>query len=89
MRRSDFQLQKLLMDTAQQPDIVYLMVTDERGTILAHSGPAKIGGTYGRAVENRARVLRTNPIILRHKLQKFIFVGLDMGPIEVARGVMS
>ena len=77
------------MDTAQQPDIVYLMVTDERGTILAYSGPAKIRGTYGRVVQNRARLLYTNPVILRHKLEKFIFVGLDMGPIEVARGVMS
>ncbi|NVM26685.1 MAG: histidine kinase, partial [Desulfobacterales bacterium] len=37
MRGSGFQLQKLLMETAQQPDIVYLIVIDMKGTILAHS----------------------------------------------------
>ena len=47
MRGSGFQLQKLLMETAQQPDIVYLIVTDMKGTILAHSDPAKIGETHG------------------------------------------
>jgi two-component system sensor histidine kinase HydH len=51
MRRSDFQLQKLLTETAQQPDIVYLMVTDKRGTILAHSDSPKIGGTHRRALD--------------------------------------
>jgi two-component system sensor histidine kinase HydH len=131
MRRSDFQLQKLLMETAQQPDIVYLMVTDRRGTILAHSDPAKIGGAHGKAldlqrisrsqevegrqvsnpdgtttfevfrqfsptrrpprrhharvVDNRGRELPDNPIVLRQDLEKIIFVGLDMGPIEAAR----
>jgi two-component system sensor histidine kinase HydH len=47
MHRSGFQLQKLLTETAQQPDIVYLIVTDRKGTILAHSDPAKIGETHG------------------------------------------
>ncbi len=47
MHRSDFQLQKLLTETAQQPDIVYLIVTDRKGTILAHSDPGKIGETHG------------------------------------------
>ena len=47
MRGSGFRLQKLLMETAQQPDIVYLIVTDMKGTILAHSDPAKIRETHG------------------------------------------
>ena len=42
-----FQLQKLLMETAQQPDIDYLIVTDTHGTILADSDPSLIGEKYG------------------------------------------
>ena len=51
MHRSTFQLQKLLMETAQQPDIVYLTVTDRKGTILAHNDPAKIGESHGRDLD--------------------------------------
>jgi two-component system sensor histidine kinase HydH len=36
MQWSEFQLQQLLAETAQQPDIVYLMVTDENGKVIAH-----------------------------------------------------
>jgi len=46
-----FQLQRLLAETAQQPDINYLIVTDKDGTILAHSDPEKIGETYGRGLD--------------------------------------
>ena len=42
-----FQLQKLLMETAREPDIDYLIVTDTRGTILADSDPARLGLAYG------------------------------------------
>ncbi len=42
-----FQLQQLLSETAQQPDIVHLMVTDETGTAIAHSKPEQIGRTHG------------------------------------------
>lgn len=42
-----FQLQKLLIEMAQQPDIDYLIVTDVHGTVLAHSDPSLIGETYG------------------------------------------
>jgi len=51
MHRSTFQLQKLLMETAQQPDIVYLTVTDRKGTILAHNDPVKIGESHGRDLD--------------------------------------
>ena len=40
------QVQRLLTETAQQPDIVYLMVTDTSGRILAHSDPEKVGEVY-------------------------------------------
>ncbi len=47
MRWGGFQLQKLLMETAQQPGIDYLIVTDARGMIMADSDPARIGLSYG------------------------------------------
>jgi two-component system sensor histidine kinase HydH len=40
------QVQRLLTETAQQPDIVYLMVTDTSGRIVAHSEPEKVEGVY-------------------------------------------
>lgn len=51
MRAGGFQLQRLLMETAQQPDIVHLLVTDTEGSIVAHSDPARIGGTYGNGLD--------------------------------------
>ena len=42
----DFRLQHLLSETAEQPDILYLVVTNDRGDIIAHSDPARIGEVY-------------------------------------------
>ena len=42
-----FYLQKLLMETAQQPDIDYMIVTDGEGHILADSDPSMLGRPYG------------------------------------------
>jgi two-component system sensor histidine kinase HydH len=50
-RGGGFQLQRLLMETAQQQDIVHLLVTDTEGNILAHSDPQEIGGAYGRDLD--------------------------------------
>ena len=47
LRAGAFRLQELLMETAQQPDIAYLLVTDRAGRVLAHSDPDKIGTYYG------------------------------------------
>jgi two-component system, NtrC family, sensor histidine kinase HydH len=44
---ASFQLQTLLAETAQQPDIVHLIVTDKDGTVIAHNDHAKRGDTYG------------------------------------------
>jgi len=41
-----FQLQKLIMETAEEPDIDYLIVTDTEGKILADSDPLRIGAVY-------------------------------------------
>ncbi|MDX9785600.1 MAG: ATP-binding protein [Desulfobacterales bacterium] len=48
---NSFQLQRLLMETAQQPDIVYLLVTDVRGNILAHNDPSQIGTAYKQGLD--------------------------------------
>ena len=48
MRWSAVQLQKLLTETAQQPDILYLLVADANGKILAHGDPEHIGRRHGR-----------------------------------------
>ncbi|MEJ2283912.1 MAG: ATP-binding protein [Desulfobacterales bacterium] len=48
MHRGGFQLQQLLTETAQQPDIVYLFVTDINGNILAHNNLEAVG----KRVEN-------------------------------------
>lgn len=42
-----FQMQKLLMETAQQPDIDYIVITDSKGNILADSDPSMVGRQYG------------------------------------------
>lgn len=46
-----FQLQQLLSETAQQPDIVHLVVTDDTGKALAHNNPDKIGSMHERALD--------------------------------------
>ncbi len=51
MRGAAFRLQYLLTETAQEPDIVYLMVVDVNGNILAHSDESKVGGAYGKDLD--------------------------------------
>ena len=41
-----FKLQSLITETAQQPDIEYILVTDGRGRIHAANDPMRIGGTH-------------------------------------------
>jgi two-component system sensor histidine kinase HydH len=45
------QVQRLLTETSQQPDIVYIMVTDTSGKILAHSDPEKVGTRYDSGLD--------------------------------------
>jgi len=46
MQWGGFQLQRLLTETGKQADIVYLLVTDVNGSILAHNDVSKIGKSY-------------------------------------------
>ncbi len=42
-----FRLQRLLAETAQQEDIVYLLVTDDQGRIIAHNDADRVGTRHG------------------------------------------
>ena len=53
-RWDGFQLQKLLMETSLQPDIVHLIVTDAGGMIMASSDPEQIGSTHGKGLNLEA-----------------------------------
>ena len=47
----EFQLQKLLTETAQQPDILYLLVSDSKGTVRDHNDPSIIGREHGEGLD--------------------------------------
>ena len=51
MNRTSFQLQRLLTETAQQPDIVYLLMADSNGTILAHDNLDHIDAGHGKELD--------------------------------------
>lgn len=51
MHWGGFQLQRLLSETAQQDDIVQLLVADHTGKIIAHNNPAKVSATYGEDLD--------------------------------------
>jgi len=53
MQWGRFQLQKLLIETAQQPGIDYIVITDAGGRILADSDPSMAGEYYGADLELR------------------------------------
>lgn len=51
MRWGGAQVQRLLSETAQQKDIVYILVANAGGKILADSNPADIGKPYGESLD--------------------------------------
>ncbi|MGA8180333.1 MAG: ATP-binding protein, partial [Desulfobacterales bacterium] len=89
---NEFQLQKLLTETAQQPDIRYLMVTDENGTILAHDNPDDIGRKHGKGL-NLKKISNSKTVhwrIVRDKEGKKIFeVFSEFSPIGRGPGMGS
>ena len=54
MAWGSFQLQKLLIETAQQPGVDYFIITDTEGRILADSDPGMVGETYGTELDLEA-----------------------------------
>ncbi len=61
MRWGGAQVQQLLSETAQQKDILYILVTDADGTILADSDRANIGKPYGQGL-NFERISRSHTL---------------------------
>ncbi len=118
LRWDAWQLQKLLIETAQQPGIDYFIITDAAGTIMADSDPYRIGDFYGTDLDLKAlattktiqwrQVANTDGADTFEVYRRFaptpepftvwegrkyhasspgfvIFVGMDMGPVLVAR----
>jgi len=70
MRGGGFRLQRLLAETAQLADIVYLMVADQAGAILAHNDTGYINQKYGTELDLES-------VALNRELAWRIVVGLD------------
>lgn len=51
MQRGSFQLQRLLTETSQLPDIAHLIVTDAAGNVIAHSDLDRVGSAYGKGLD--------------------------------------
>jgi two-component system sensor histidine kinase HydH len=51
MHRGGFRLQQLLTETAQQPDIVHLLVADVDGEVIAHNNLKLVGTSYGDDID--------------------------------------
>ncbi|MEJ2658918.1 MAG: histidine kinase dimerization/phospho-acceptor domain-containing protein, partial [Desulfobacterales bacterium] len=84
------QLQKLLTETAQQSDIRYLLVTDEKGMILAHDNPRYIGQKHGKGL-NLEKISHSKNVrwrIVRGPDGKKVFeVFSEFSPIEGGPGM--
>ena len=70
-----FQLQQLLAETAQQPDIAYLIVTDETGRAIAHNNPQQIGRVHGQELDlkkiSETKILQWRQINLKENQNIF------------------
>ncbi|NLA41696.1 MAG: hypothetical protein GX874_09855 [Smithella sp.] len=77
----DFYLQKLLMETADQPDVDYLTVTDVKGHILADSDPSMLGLPYGLDLDMK-KIAQSRDIFWRQTANPE-----GAGTFEVYRGI--
>lgn len=66
-----FQLQRLIAESAQQPDIVHIIVTSSDGTVLADNKAERIGARYGTDLDLE-RIARQQTLAWR-------LVGMDDG----------
>jgi two-component system sensor histidine kinase HydH len=88
MGGGSFQLQRLLIETAQQPDIAYLFVVDTRSRIVAHSDADLIGRELGtdldlqaiaKQEEPRWRIIETSGGAVFEVFRRFLPDGPDRG----------
>lgn len=88
MGGGSFQLQRLLIETAQQPDIVYLFVVDTGSRIVAHSDATLIGRVLDTDLDLEAvageqnlrwRIVETGGQAVFEVFRRFLPVGPDRG----------
>ena len=96
-----FQLQQLLSETAKQPDIVYLMVTDDTGKAIADSNTSQIGSIHGSELDLKSisqdkslrwrRITRPDGRNVFEVYRKFIPIspGRRMGMMQHHMGMMG
>jgi len=79
MRWGPSQVEDLLQETAGEPDIQYIMITDLEGNVLIHSNPEKVGTSISRPYDIRD--------LLRGPGESWNIVKMDDGQkvFEVAR----
>lgn len=91
-RGGGFRLQRLLFETAQQDDIVYLMVADQVGTILAHNDTGYINQKYGTELDLES-VTRTRKlawrIVVGPEQRKIFEVYQRFSPVRGGMGMHS
>ncbi len=80
-KKDVFYLQKLLMETADQPDIDYIVVTDHEGNILADSDPAMLDQQYGKDLDTK-KIALSGEILWRQAVNPG-----GAGTFEVYRGL--
>jgi two-component system sensor histidine kinase HydH len=61
VQRGGFQLQRLLSEMSQLPDIAHLIVTDAAGDVIAHSELDRLGSRYGMGL-NLAEVAQSKKL---------------------------
>ncbi len=75
MHMGNFNLQQLLSETAQQSDIVYLLVADINGRIIAHNDLQRIGRIYGKRLDleeiSREKILQWRQLINQNGINVF------------------
>ena len=58
---TSFELQKFLMESAQQPDMDYMVIIDREGTIIADSDPSLLGEKYDPQLPREEIAALTKP----------------------------
>ncbi len=64
---SGARVQRLIMETAELPDIVYIMITDKDGTIMAHNQPMNIGKKYQSSTPPEPQGRRVHGKVVRRE----------------------
>ncbi len=85
MRWGIRRIQDMLGETSLQPDVVYIMITAENGTILAHSDPAQVGQVLADLPDTAFRNEAAHPVSHRTRMadkEKVFEVYKRFAPME-------